>query len=122
MIWVGIGGFFGAITRYIIGQWINKRFLTTFPLGTLFINLTGSFLLGMLVYLYVEQLILEFIWLLFGVGFLGAYTTFSTFSVEVVQLVQNNESKKAISYVITSVVFGILLAMIGYFLFFKIFE
>lgn len=116
MIWVGIGGFFGAILRYIIGQFVSHKFAINFPLGTWLINLSGSFLLGILVYLYVDQIVPEEIWLLVGVGFLGAYTTFSTFSVEVVRLVQDQHNKRAVVYVVTSVVFGILLASLGYFI------
>lgn len=113
MIFVGIGGALGAMIRYLVGKWIMNKTTTLFPLGTWLINISGSFSLGILVALHMNSSINEWLWLLLGVGFLGAYTTFSTFGYEVLQLLQNKLQSYAIVYVVTSVVLGILFAFLG---------
>jgi fluoride exporter len=114
MIWdsflVGVGGFFGAIARYCSNQWIARRVSSKFPYGTLFVNLLGSFLLG---------LIIGGKWgtsidLLFGTGFMGAFTTFSTFKVDSLQLGKQKDWKVLGLYLGMSYLFGILLAFLGY--------
>ncbi|MDC3423657.1 fluoride efflux transporter CrcB [Aquibacillus sp. 3ASR75-11] len=113
MLFVGIGGIGGAITRYLLGKWITQKSSKTFPLGTWTMNVTGSFFLGIFALLYVHNSIIEWIWLLIGVGFLGSYTTFSTFGYETIQMLQKQEMKNAVIYVSTSVILGILFAWIG---------
>lgn len=79
---VATGGFFGAITRFAISNWFKKRNKTQFPLATFLINITGAFLLG-----YIIGNGVTTGWqLLLGTGFMGAFTTFSTFKLEAVQL------------------------------------
>ncbi len=84
IILVGAGGSLGAIGRYLVSNALRSA--STIPLGTLFVNILGSFLLGMLVTLFRAGVI-ETPWItLVGVGFLGSFTTMSTFAVETVSL------------------------------------
>ncbi len=79
---VATGGFFGAITRFAISNWFKKRNKTSFPIATFLINITGAFLLG-----YIIGNGVTTGWqLLLGTGFMGAFTTFSTFKLESIQL------------------------------------
>ncbi len=116
MIWIiGIGGSLGAVTRFILGNLISNKSqkLFPFPLGTWIINITGSFLLGLIAQLHLTNQISEWLWLLWGVGFCGAYTTFSTFGNETITLIQSNKVKLAIIYVISSIIVGVASATIG---------
>ncbi|MEJ8767068.1 fluoride efflux transporter CrcB [Oceanobacillus sp. HCA-5259] len=116
MIWIiGIGGSLGAVARFILGNLISKKSqeLYPFPIGTWIINITGSFLLGLLAQLHLANQIGEWLWLFGGVGFCGAYTTFSTFGNETITLIQSNKVKLAVIYVITSIIAGVVSATIG---------
>lgn len=116
MIWIiGIGGSLGAATRFLLGNLISRksRKIYPFPTATWIINMTGSFLLGFMAQLHLANQISEWLWLFGGVGFCGAYTTFSTFGNEAITLIQSNKVKLALIYVVTSVIVGILSAMIG---------
>jgi CrcB protein len=80
---VGIGGFFGAIARYWLGGVIDQKMGSRFPYGTLVINISGSFLLGLIMTVLTERTHLSPNWrYLVPIGFIGAYTTFSTFEWE----------------------------------------
>ncbi len=91
---VGIGGFFGAISRYLIATWVQKLSSSFFPVGTLSVNVLGSFLIGFL-YLYFSQTIHPNLKAMLITGFLGALTTFSTFSLETLLLLQEGLYLKA---------------------------
>lgn len=110
LLFIALGGFIGANARYIIGQLAKKYIKGSIPIGTLFINAMGSLLLGMLVGKGISGNVYAF----FGVGFMGAFTTFSTFKLELVQLWQSKEKTAYVLYIILSYVLGIALAMIGY--------
>jgi len=116
MLFVGIGGVLGAISRFLLGKWITGKTPATFPFGTWIINISGSFLLGLLAVLHVNQVIPDWSWLLLGIGFLGAYTTFSTFGYETMTLIENQYTKRTVIYVSTSVLFGLIFALIGGFI------
>lgn len=107
---MALGGFFGAIMRYGLSRFIQSIFNTTYPIATFFINSFGSFLIGFV----VGQGYSTSVHLFAVIGFLGAFTTFSTFSFEVIQLFEKNEVKRALLYLISSVLLGILFAMIGF--------
>ncbi len=114
VIIIGIGGFLGAVVRYGIGLWIGQRWGRAFPLGTFLINVTGSFLIGLLMPLLTERLIVNPQWRLFlVVGFLGAYTTFSTFEYETGALLKDSEFFYASLNVILSVAVGFIALKIG---------
>lgn len=112
---IGIGGWLGAFCRYKLGLAIAGRFGTTFPWATSLINVTGCLLLGFFgtwALVRPEHLALE--WrLLVAVGFLGAFTTFSTFGFETIQLLKNGQPQAAILYVAGSVGFGLLAVWLG---------
>lgn len=106
---VGIGGFFGAIARYSISNNLNKPTFSI-PIGTLTVNLCGSFLLGIVIGLKADPMIV----LLFGTGFLGAFTTFSTLKLELVKLYTGNQRKIFLVYTIMTYGIGISLGFLGY--------
>lgn len=106
---VGIGGIFGSLLRYILGKFISQRSNTVFPTGTFVINITGALLLGFVTSLNNNN----GIYLFFGTGFLGAYTTFSTFMYEGFNLFKNREKLNAYIYVLGSLVIGIIGFIIG---------
>ncbi|MFI5364240.1 MAG: fluoride efflux transporter CrcB [Candidatus Binatia bacterium] len=111
--WVGLGGFVGANARYLLGGWIATRFGTTFPLGTFVINITGSFVLGVIMGLLDAHLLSSTIRLAVAIGFVGAYTTFSTFSYETIRLVENGSMLLATANVFGSVIVGLLATIVG---------
>jgi len=86
LLWIGAGGFLGAIARFLISGFVQKSFPVPFPVGTLAVNLLGSFLIGFLA-LYFEEVIAPQYRAMVVTGFLGALTTFSTFSYETAMLI-----------------------------------
>jgi CrcB protein len=111
---IGIGGFLGAISRYGVALWIGQRWGRTFPLGTFLINISGSFLIGLLMSLLTERFMVNPQWrLLLIVGFLGAYTTFSTFEYETGALVKDGEWMIAMLNVMLSVIVGFIALKLG---------
>jgi len=90
---ISFGAILGANLRYWVGGWAAERFGTAFPYGTLIINLTGSFILGLFITLGTERFLLDPRWrVLVAVGFLGAYTTFSSYTYESVNLILKGQA------------------------------
>jgi fluoride exporter len=111
---IGIGGFVGAVSRYGLSLWIGQRWGRTFPLGTFVINVSGSFLIGLLMTVMAERFTVNPQWrLLLVVGFLGAYTTFSTFEYETGALLKDSEWAFAMLNIILSVVVGFIALKFG---------
>ena len=111
---IGIGGALGAVTRYGVALWVGQRWGRSFPLGTFVINMSGSFLIGLLMTLLAERFTVNPQWrLLLVVGFLGAYTTFSTFEYETGALLKDGEWTYAMLNVILSVVAGFIALKFG---------
>jgi CrcB protein len=108
---VATGGFLGAISRFGLNNFIQSKHNQPFPCGTFIINITGSLILGLLS--GVSQLPRE-IFLLLGTGFMGAFTTFSTFELETLELMQRKQVVTALIYLVASVVIGVSIAYIGY--------
>ena len=120
IIAVGMGGFLGAISRFSLSNGIQKIMGTSFPYGTLSVNVIGSFLIGFLV-LYFEQTLSPNQKLFAVTGLLGALTTFSTFSLETVQLLQQNLYVKALSNISLNILLCIFATVLGMMLFRKIY-
>lgn len=111
---ISLGAIVGANARYWLGTWLDQTFSTGFPLGTFIINVTGSLVLGFFVVLTTERLSLSPEWrLLMAVGFLGSYTTFSTFSVETWRLAANGSWPLALLNALGSVGAGFVGAWVG---------
>jgi len=113
-LWVGIGGFLGANARYLLSAWIAGRYGTLFPYGTIVINVSGSFAIGFFLELVSERFMAHPYWrLFFAVGFLGAYTTFSTFSFENLILIQEGTGFLSLVNMVGSVVLGLAAVWLG---------
>jgi CrcB protein len=114
---VVVGGGAGALARYVAASAIMTRFGGTFPLGTLVINVTGSFLIGFLMTVLTERLHLDPVWrLLLVVGFLGGYTTFSSFEWETFTAVRDGALWNGMLNVVSSVMLGYVAVWLGVFL------
>jgi CrcB protein len=111
---VGIGGIIGANLRWQVGEWVADRWATPFPWGTLLINLTGSFVIGLYLTLVTERFAgRPMTRLFFATGVLGAYTTFSTFAYEMVRLLQHGHLLTAATYVAASLTLGLAACLAG---------
>jgi len=109
---VALGGALGAMTRY--GVSLSLSYKSGFPYATFTVNLLGSLLIGLAYVVIVEKMLVTGNYReLAIVGFLGALTTFSTFSIEVVGMIQNNQLSIALVYVVTSLIFCIVAAFLG---------
>jgi fluoride exporter len=110
---IAAAGALGALTRWAVNGWFTQRF-PSFPLGTLVINVTGSFLIGVLFVALVERTgASPTLRLALMTGFLGAYTTFSTFSLETLRLLEEGDAGAALSNVLLSVALGLLAVWVG---------
>lgn len=107
-LWVGLGGFLGANARYALGGWLINRAGLAAPQHTLVVNLTGSLAIGLLLTLLTERLIVDPAWrLLLIVGFLGGYTTFSSFTFEGLTLLREGRWLAACWYIVGSNALGL---------------
>jgi CrcB protein len=110
---VMLGGAFGSLARYVAGTAISSRYATLFPLGTMVINVTGSFLIGLLMTLLSERLPHPHWRLLLVVGFLGGYTTFSSFEWEAFSSVRGGGPWIGLVNVVGSVALGYAAVWLG---------
>jgi fluoride exporter len=111
---VGVGGFLGAIARFWLGGYVGAKLGTRFPYGTFVINCTGCFLIGFIVTLMAERTHWSANWrYLIPIGFIGAYTTFSTFEFETFRAMQDGEMLIAFLNVALSVIVGFLAVWLG---------
>ncbi len=103
LLLVALGGASGAVARYLVATGVHAWWKWSFPVGTLMVNLVGSALIG-LVFVLIERQVIHPDWRgVLMVGFLGAFTTFSTFSLEVIHLLEQGRSLVALGYVLASV-------------------
>ena len=115
MIWyVALGSAAGGVARYLLGGWIQQRSGGSFPIQTLLINVTGSFLLG-----FIQRYALETgaispeVRTLLKIGFCGGYTTFSTFSFETVRMLEDGDWRHGSLYIGLSVLLSVGAALLG---------
>lgn len=115
MIWyVALGSAVGGVARYLLGGWIQQRAGTAFPIQTLLINVTGSFLLGFLQrYALDSAVISPEVRTMLTIGFCGGYTTFSTFSFETVRMLEDGDWKRAALYMSLSVILSVGAVVLG---------
>lgn len=108
---VGLGGFMGAIVRFGISQWVGD-WIKNWALGTLLVNLLGSFLLGALVFgLFTQKNVPETYRLLLAVGFCGSLTTMSSFALDTVQIAETRELLSALVYFVLNVAGCLLMVL-----------
>jgi fluoride exporter len=111
---IGTGSFIGGVLRYLLSQLVQTKFLSTFPFGTLTVNIIGCFLIG-LVFGLTDRGNLTQEWRLFlATGLLGGFTTFSAFSIESLSLFRDGQFFYATAYISSSVVAGIIATFIGF--------
>src|SRR5271169_3593082 len=111
---VGLGGFIGSIARFWLGSYITLRMGARFPYGTFVINMSGSFLIGLVVTLLAERARWSpNLLYLIPIGFIGAYTTFSTFELEAFRSVRSGDLLLALLYVVLSVTVGFIAVWLG---------
>jgi CrcB protein len=108
-----IAGAIGAVSRYVVDDLVKSRFPGSFPWGTFVINATGSLVLGVVTGLALYHGLGPVPKTAIGVGFCGAYTTFSTFSYETVHLIEVGAYRPAVGYALGSVVVGLAAAAVG---------
>lgn len=111
LIFIALGGATGAVARHVMANWLHRLWETSFPVGTLLVNTLGSFLIGILYVVIIERQLVHADWRgVLMVGFLGAFTTFSTFSLETITLLEAGHGIQAIAYMFGSVVVCVLMA------------
>jgi fluoride exporter len=112
---VGLGGFIGANARFVVARVVGAMFETRFPLGTFVINVSGSFLLGVLGDIVAQKVMpsSEGMRLALGVGFLGAFTTFSTFEFETHALFEDGSWLTATTNMFASLFVGLVAVRAG---------
>lgn len=114
LISIGLGGFCGAITRYLVNRGVERYCQGAFPLATFIVNLVGCFLLGFILTYALEKGDMNPIFrAAVTTGFLGALTTFSTFTYETLALLEGQNHLLALGNVVVSVVFGLLMGWLG---------
>ncbi len=112
---IGIGGFFGAICRFVISKQMAFLLGDDFPYGTILVNAVGSFLLGFLSRYFLEHFVVtELVRVSILIGFLGAFTTFSTFSYESIILLQEGDLLKAAINIVSNVLLCLILCFVGF--------
>ncbi len=109
-----LGGGIGAVSRYLISLNLAKNFEINLPVSTFLVNVIGSFVIGFLYILFIEKAdITPAVKLALTVGFCGGLTTFSTFSLELFEMIGNQQIFHAFSYIILSVTICVIMTAIG---------
>lgn len=110
---VGVGASFGAVSRYLLDQAVTRSRASAFPAGTWIINITGSFILGLLTGLAAHHGLPDDVVTVVGTGVCGGYTTFSTFSYETLRLTEDGTGLVAVGNVVASIAAGLAAAALG---------
>lgn len=111
---ISVGAVLGANMRFLLGGWISDRLGSAFPYSTLVINVTGSIIIGFLMILITEKVVApDWVRPMLIIGFLGSYTTFSTFSYETLALAREGSYLEAVGNVVASVGLSIAGVLLG---------
>jgi CrcB protein len=113
-LYISIGAILGANARYWLGDWVAQKWGTAFPFGTLIINVSGSLLLGFFLTISTERFLVDpRLRLMIAIGFLGAYTTFSTYSMESYNLIAHGQWAYGLLNLLGSTLLGFLAVTLG---------
>ena len=111
LLFIALGGATGAVSRYLLATWAHGLWEGKMPVGTLMVNMLGSFAIGIVYVLVVERQIIHPDWRgVLMVGFLGAFTTFSTFSLETISLMEAGHIAHALVYMLGSAILCVVMA------------
>jgi len=111
LLFIALGGATGAVSRYLLATWAHGLWEGKMPVGTLMVNMLGSFAIGIVYVLVVERQIIHPDWRgVLMVGFLGAFTTFSTFSLETISLMEAGHIVHALVYMLGSAILCVVMA------------
>ena len=113
LLWIAVGGAFGAVARYGLGGWVHSWAGTRFPWGTLVVNLVGSLLIGFLIRALEGSAVAPEMRAFLTIGLLGAFTTFSAYTFETVELVRSGQPRLAALYSLGSLGLGIVAVYTG---------
>ena len=114
IIAVLMGGAIGSLLRFVFSQWVNQLLPKNFPWGILFVNVLGCFVIGLLAGLLVGRYELTAFWRAgIFIGLLGGFTTFSSFSLDTITLIQSGAMGTAVVNVVASLVFSLLATAFG---------
>ena len=112
---IGLGGFIGTILRFLLSSSIEKSFATSFPIGTILVNLIGCFLIGLLSGYFTQKLGGQTqLFFFLTIGVLGGFTTFSAIAMDSQVFIENGEYLKMLTYISVQAILGIALCLIGY--------
>jgi CrcB protein len=110
---IGLAGFIGSICRFLVSEIVGAVAPRGFPVGTLVVNMTGCLLLAFFLTMIRDRAASDYLRLAIAVGFVGAYTTFSTFAYETYELARTGYAARALSYLVLSLVLGMLGIFLG---------
>jgi CrcB protein len=114
LLYVALGSAIGGVSRYLLGGLVQRMLDTTFPAGTLLVNVTGSFLLGAIIrYALETPSLTPEVRAFLTIGVCGGYTTFSTFSYETMALLEDGEWSRAGVYITASVILSLVATFLG---------
>lgn len=114
LLLIGTGSFIGGVLRYVLSQFIQTKSLSTFPFGTLGVNIIGCFAIGIVFALSEKTNMSPEMRLFLATGICGGFTTFSAFSNETFSLMRDGQLLYASAYITSSVLFGVFATFFGY--------